>query len=355
MKKMMIILAMAIMLTGCQKTPTTTVINNNEDSFTSEAIDVEETTTEAWEDMTVATITTEEINEVFQIGNKTITFAGTISIPDRVDGLYTYKAIKTSYDEYFENMTFLFGEYEDEAYVPTNFFSGEPEIGHLEVMSEDGYRARINNARAENTEDIEVDYPPSNIHFRMDWDPIVEDYEVPIYMTNEEAKEKSDEIIDKIGVNGFEIHKFVYGHNPVSEGYEPLMDTLSVNYRQYLQGVPLITYYGQHNECGILINFVSRGLSCVYISEYSFERVARNEQCLTYEEALECFKNYVDSCDYYEDAVFRDINFQYVIVEDEHRERFVVPCYEFEVSPNQRYPDIYVDARDGKIYSRVYR
>ena len=360
-KKMMVFILVTIgIFSGCQKTPTTTVTDNNENitgEYTDDVI-IKDEVTESWEDMTVVTITTEEINESFQVGNKTITFKGTISIPDRTDGLYTYKAVKTSYDEYFENMRFLFGKYEDEAYVPKNSFTGKPKIGQLEVRSEDGYCASIHNSRAE---DIEVMFPPSNIHFRVNWDPIVEESEVPIYMTNEEARGKADEVINKIGVDGFEFHESTYGHNPVSEGYEPLMDILSVIYRQYLQGIPVISYYGQHDECGIMVRFVSRGLDSVYISEYSFERIARNSKCLSYEEALECFKEYVDSCNYYDGAIFEDISFQYIIMEeyiDGEKIRLVVPCYKFdailEPALNNQFPDIFVDARNGRVYSRTY-
>lgn len=360
---MIVIIVMIIgIMSGCQKTPTYTVISSDKENYTSGNIEgntiIEDETTESWEDMNVVSITTENINESFQVGNKTITFKGTISIPDRTNGLYTYKAIKTSYDEYFENMSFLFGEYEDEAYVPTDFFTGELEIGALEVRSEDGYHASIQNSRAE---DIEVRYPPSNIHFRVIWDGKVDDSEVPVYMTNEEAQKKADDIIEKIGVSNFEFHEFVYGHNPVFDGNYPLMDTLSVRYRQYLQGIPVISYYGQHDECGIMVRFVSRGLDSVWISEYSFERIARNRQCLTYEEALESFKKYVDSCNYYDGAIFTDINLQYVIKEefiDGEKIRLVIPCYKFdtllEPALNNQFPDVFVDARNGMIYSREY-
>ena len=238
--------------------------------------------------------------------------------------------------------------------MPTDFFTGEPESGSLEVRSEDGYHASIQNSRAE---DIEVRYPPSNIHFRVIWDGKVDDSEVPVYMTNEEAQKKADDIIEKIGVNNFKFHEFVYGHNPVFDGNYPLMDTLSVRYRQYLQGIPVISYYGQHDECGIVIFFVSRGLDSVWISEYSYERIARNRQCLTYKEALESFKEYVDSCDYYEDALFSDISFQYVVKEEyvnNEKIRLVIPCYKFEVDVTQGYPDVFVDARNGMVYSRAY-
>lgn len=358
-KKIMIFILVTFgVFSGCQKTPTYTVINNNKENYTSGNIEgdviTEDEITESWEDMNVVSITTDKINESFQVGNKTITFNGGISIPDRTDGLYTYKAIKTSYDEYFENMSFLFGEYEDEAYVPTDFFTGKSETGVLEVRSEDGYHASIQNSRAE---DIEVRYPPSSIHFSVIWDGRVSDSEVPVNITYEEAKEKADEIIDRIGVNNFEFHEFVYGHNPVFEGNYPLMDILSVRYRQCLQGIPVISYYGHHDECGILIFFVSRGLDSVWISEYSFERIARNSQCLTYKEALESFKKYIDSCDYYEDALFSDISFQYVVKEeyvDGEKIRLVIPCYKFEVDVTQSYPDIFVDARNGMVYSRTY-
>ena len=98
-------------------------------------------------------------------------------------------------------------------------------------------------------------------------------------------------------------------------------------------------------------------MDSVWISEYSFKRIARNSQCLTYEEALESFKKYVDLCDYYEDAVFWDISFQYVVREeyvDNEKVRLVIPCYKFELEPAQSYPDIFVDARNGMVYSRTY-
>ncbi|MGN0374069.1 MAG: hypothetical protein ACI4EN_01100, partial [Butyrivibrio sp.] len=135
-KLLPLFIAVFLILAGCQKTPTTMPKENT----LSEQI--EGGTTEAEEDMTVVTLTSEEIDEVLQIGGKTIYFDGTITKPDKTDGLYTYLAIDTDYDEYYNNMDFLFGEYEKNAYDDELF-------NHMKhAKGENGYVATINNTRA---------------------------------------------------------------------------------------------------------------------------------------------------------------------------------------------------------------
>lgn len=356
-KKIIFIISVFSLFVGCQKTPTTTVIKDAH--FDDEVLENE--TTESWEKMVTANIYTENVNETFMVGNKTITFKGKKVLPDRTDGLYTYKAVNTSYDEYFNNMDFLFGEYINDMYVPVDYFTGELEIGTKSVKCDNNLliHMSIQNSRA-NGKDVMTS--ASKVYFWVDWNPRIADSEVPVNMTNDEAKKEADEIIDKIGVTGFEFEKCVYGHNPVSEGNEPRMDDITVVYRQHLQGIPVETYYSNNSQCQTAVTFVSRGISRVYIIEYAYEKIAKNSQCITYEEALECFKNYVNSCDYYDGAIFTEISFQYVIkvsYVDGENVRMVIPCYKFDtlLDPvlNNMYPDVYVDARDGKIYSEPYR
>ena len=88
-------------MSGCQKTPETVITNNPSENDTTfgDKIITEDGTTDPSHNITVVNITTNDIDEKIQTGDKTITFKGTISLPDRTDGLYTYRAIETDYDE----------------------------------------------------------------------------------------------------------------------------------------------------------------------------------------------------------------------------------------------------------------
>lgn len=364
-KLIIFLLATICILSGCQKTPETVITNkpseNNIGGIFGDENITEDGTTESLENMTVVNITTTEIDEKIQIGDKTITFKGTISTPDRTDGLYTYRGIETDYDEYFNKMQFLFGEYEEHVHVDE----------HVENMKTTGrirmedceYTAQISNSRADTVDRSQLMSAPMAVTFYGNWSPYIKDDELrwvsedelKVHMTNEEAKKKADEIISTIGVKGFEYEKCEYRPYPVAEGYVPLLDSLAVLYRQHLQGVPVIFYYGENTRCGINISFVSKGVECVQIVEYNFERVERNSQCLNYDEALECLKKYVDSSPYFDGAIFTDISFEYIIQEEYvggKKVCTVIPCYKFEVDYTQRYPDLYVDARNGKVYSQ---
>ncbi|MGN0374571.1 MAG: hypothetical protein ACI4EN_03660, partial [Butyrivibrio sp.] len=220
---------------------------------------------------------------------------------------------------------------------------------------ENGYVATINNTRAIEGEVIGW---KSVVYFDLHPDPIVSDDEIAVNMTNEEAKEKADEIISRIGVEGFEFSGFLY------EEAVPEMifrDRIYVIYKQFLQGVPVCFDYEQYRNCEMLVAFSSRGVEDVSIIEYDYERLSGNSHCLTYEEALECFKDYVEGCDYYEGAVFSDISLQYVLKEkkvDDKSLLLAIPCWRFdailEPSLGNDYPDVFVDATSGEIYSMSY-
>lgn len=358
-RNLIFILFFCTMLSGCQKTPSTEVVFKDETSSAEdyfEEVVTEEGTLEPIENMTVVNLNITEINETFQIGDKTITFSGTLSIPDKTDGLYLYNVTETSYDDYFNNMDFLFGDNERQVDIEDenhkyafSYIDVGNNIRCSEIYNQRGY---VDGPNMEQVRDC---------GYSGNWDPRVKDEDVVNNMTFDEAKKQADEIINRIGVKSFKFEKCFYWHYEVFEGNYPFMDEVQVIYRQYLQGVPVKTYYGEVEGCGTFVSFVSKGLGWIRIAEYEFERILRYDKCLTYEEAYKCFEEYVDSCDYYHDAIFTDISFQYVLmskwVEGEKQVR-AVPFYKFdallEPALNNYYPDIYVDATNGRIYSKDY-
>ena len=200
MKKIIVIFMMiSCCLTACHKTPTTTVINNQKETDSDITIS-EQTTLEPEENMVYITLTEETIKETIVAGNTTVTIDGVIIKPDRLDGLYQYVAYETDYSEYEKNMMFLFGENESEAYR-------HERDKHIYGKMSDGRKASIINSRLY---DVNNFYGPMGwIEFYINSIPVSES-ERKVNMTLEQAENKADEILSRIGIADHRLWECIY-------------------------------------------------------------------------------------------------------------------------------------------------
>lgn len=350
MKKIIVIFMMiSCCLTACHKTPTTTVINNHNDI--SNDIISEQTTLEPEENMIHIEISEEEIKETITCGNVTVSIEGMLYYPDRVDGLYEYLASETDYSEYEKNMMFLFGEYEDEAHV-------HELTRHIVANLGGRCTATIVNSRKYDVDNFtgQMGY----ISFFIDDIPVTE-AERKVNMTFEDAINEADGILERIGINNFvfwdcKYNKEVlltdiYGEDACYYG-----DTISVVYYQQLQGVPVRTMlYGKYLAPGLGVAFDSKGVNAVSIREYKYDRIGRIEQCLTYEEALNVFSDYISKNEEYDSITFTEISFEYGMVKSGKKGEFaVIPLWVFRTEDTHyELRDICINAQSGEIENLI--
>ena len=338
-------------LMSCQKTPSTTIIDNATiENPTSVEIEMSINV----DNINNITIVDEEINEVLELEEVTIILKGTVSKPDLYINLYSYKAELVDYNEYESNMTFLFGEYSAQAYRKP------PGENFLVVRAEDGYEADIWNTTL--VDEGKFTGLWGDIRYFKVPRPVTEDMR-KVDMTNEEAMIQADEVMKKTGTKAFEYDECIYREESLQitpEGTlsSPLGDRLIVYYSQKIQDVPVNTTLieGRKRPCAY-VQFDSEGICGVSLSEYYFEPFSLIEQCITYEDALEIFKEYVNKDISYNSKKYNEVRFQYTITKEYVDGAYItkaIPYWYFnrEDNPNSTWDpvgDIYINCIDGSV------
>lgn len=319
-RKIIIIMLVALLLTACQKTPSTTIINND-------TIDIKPMETETSVDidnLPVITLREETIDEVWECGDVTVTVKGTKTIPDSLEGLHMYEAEVNDHYEFEENMLFLFDEHLDSMEVSTRG-------NYYVICQECDYTASIVNSCRE------VDGSPNDICFYKSMRPVTEDMQ-KVNMTEKDAITKTKEIIDKIGAEEYELEKIFYCEErlqitPEGTLASPTGDTLTVFYRKKLQGIPVMStllYY--KIDPMVNIEFDSKGIRRVQIADYVYSPYGEIEESISYEEAVEAFKKYIGRYEEFDGAVFDKISFEYTIAQEYVDGKLIeiaVPCWHF--------------------------
>lgn len=315
MKKIVIVTLLLItFFTGCNQTPSTTVINNmptqDDKNEETESVDIKE--------LSQILIYEEPINETLKLGDITVTLNGIIQKPDSTEGLYTYFSEFRDYEEYLPKMTFLFGEHEDRMYeeVINHYRVDAPEIEYWAHL----YVPKIGFAKYE-------------IARR----PVGED-NIKVEISNEEAKAIADETLSRIGVTELEFDRCLYEEECLQitpEGVlsTPLGDDLYVFYVQKLQGVPVRTaLLSQRKKIVTRVGFCPNGISEVWLSLSDYEPYYMIDSCISYEEALEIFKKSIENEESFNGVNINRITFEYTLVDEYIDGNFVtvaVPCWHF--------------------------
>lgn len=342
------IIFVTMLLTACQQTPSSTIINNEEHEITTDAtmevIDKD--------NLPMINISTEEIDEVIECGDISVAVKGTISKPDSYNDIYLYTSNVINYNEYESNMMFLFGEYEDLAVRVRDKF--------IMVDIEDGYHADLTNTSL--AAPTEITCPWGNIWFDRGENPVTEDMR-KVNMTDEEARNQADEIMGKIGTTAFvydgsKYHEEVLQITPEGTLSSPLGDSLSVYYIQKIQGIPIkSTLIESRIRPRAYVSFDSRGVNYVSISEYEYDVYSRLEQCISYEEALQIFKEHISKDNLNDGNIYTNVEFQYTINKIYVNGDFVEVAIPYWIFDREDHPetlwdprgDIYINCIDGRI------
>ncbi len=351
----LVILIMICVLSGCQKTPyTTTNKESNTEKNTQPGKENMSTDDTSMDKEPVAvTLTEESVDEVLECGDVTVVLKGNIIKPDVYEGLCTYKAEIVNYNQYEQSMMFLFGEYEDLVY--------RSEITEdLQCIYEEVGRRMMwlsNSSR-----DSENKYTGiwGSIFFSKEGEPLSEKTKVD--MTNDEARGKADDIINKIGLTSFEhysttYHEEILQEHPDGGMSSPFGDTLAVYYTQYLQGVPVLGITFERQAPHAKVSFDYSGVKYVSISEYTYEVMEYTDKILTYEEALEIFKKTISKDANCDGKVYDKVEFGYVLTKEYINGNFEIIAmpswmFNFEGIPNAVTSgyDVIVNAIDGSVY-----
>lgn len=349
------VLFMSLIFTACNKTPSTTIINNEEIEISTdekpEEIDVEE--------LPVVTMREETIVEEWLCGDIAVRVNGTKMVPDTLKGLYMYEVEVNDHIEYEENMKFLFGDYEDLI---------EGDVGEIMrvICPDESYSASLINTCYYADSNIRE---PNCITFVGNLSPVTEDMR-RVNMTEEEAKSRTEEIIERIGLTGFEFGGIRYWeeHQQITpEGTLAayLGDKLLVLYHQKLQGVPLLSVIGDdYLEPMIRVEYDSRGVYFVTLAEYFCEPYAEIEECISYEIAVEKVKEYISKNKDYQGATFDKVIFEYSIVQEYVNGEFIkiaVPSWHFYIQRDYTYSswgfvdfnDIVINGLDGSVREEI--
>ena len=339
-----------LVLTACQQTPSTTIINNEELEISTETtegvIDVDK--------LPLINLNTEDVDEVLECGDVSVTLKGTITKPNSYKDIYLYSVNVINYNEYENNMMFLFGEYESFAVRVRDKF--------IKVHIEDEFHAELTNTGL--AEPTKITCKWGDIWFFRQKNPVTEDMR-KVNMTNDEAKKQADEIMSRIGTKAFVYEGCRYNEEvlqitPDGKLSSPLGDSLEVNYIQKIQGIPLrTTLIESRIRPRAYVFFDSRGVSYVSISEYEYDVYSELKQCISYEEALQIFKNYISKDSLNDGSLYKGVEFQYTIdkvyINGEYIE-MAIPywCFDKEDHPDASWDprgDIYINCIDGRVYT----
>ena len=345
------IFATTMLLTACQQTPSTTIIDNDEEDIfietTMEDVDID--------NLSVISLNEEAIDEVWECGDVTVSIKGIKTTPDSISGLYLYEAEANDHKEYEEKMCFLFGEHAN--------LAQKGESGNIHVSCPDcSYHGDIiNTMNYVGDNGSKADY----IYYEGELRPVPEEMR-KVNMTYEEAITETEEIINEIGLEGYEVENIRYWeeHQQITpEGTlaSYLGDQLLVYCRQKLQGVYVMSsVLTNSSEPKVLIRFDSKGIFSVQVVEYFFEPYAKLEECISYEIAVEKFKEYMARNKNYNGATFDKLVFEYVITKEYVNGKFIniaVPSWHFYVQRDYTYApwgqvewkDVVVSGLDGSI------
>lgn len=348
-KIVLIMLLASLLLTACQQTPSTTIINNEKIEITTdetmEAIDMDE--------LPIINIDSEDVDKVIECGDISVTLKGTVSKPDSYEDIYSYTVNVIDYNQYESNMMFLFGEYENQVVRPHTF---------LMVYLEDEYRANLINTGLVDVSGYTGLW--GNIWFDRSEKTVAEDMR-RVNMTDEEARKSADEIMSRIGTiafeyDGCEYYEEVLQITPEGMLSSPQGDSLHVYYIQKIQGVPIrSTLIESRIRPMAMVGFDSEGVDYVSISEYEYDVYSRLEQCISYEEALQLFMDYISKDSLNDGNVYTSVEFQYTIKKVYMNGNFVEMAIPYWVFDKEDHPDatwdprgdIYINCVDGSIYS----
>lgn len=338
--------------TACQQTPSTTIIDN-------EKLEIYINATEKTIDMDMIpeiNINSEDIDEVIECGDVSVTLKGTISKPVSYKDIHLYTVNVINYNEYESNMMFLFGEYENQVVRPYIF---------LKVSAEDGYNAELMNSSL--IDASKGTSPWGAIEFFKGAEPVTEDMR-KVNMTDEEARKQADEIMSRIGTTAFvydgsKYHEEVLQITPDGTLSSPLGDSLCVYYVQEIQGIPMrSTQIESRKRPRAYVTFDSSGVSYVSISEYEYEVYSKLENCISYEEALQIFKGHISKDKLNDGNIYTSVEFQYTIDRVYINGVFLelaIPCWYFnkEDHPDSSWDstgDVCINCIDGSVFSADY-
>lgn len=320
-KKIVVLLCVVgILFFGCHQTPSTIIIDNK-------PIDIKPMETEESVDMNnlpIVNISEETMDEVIELENMTVILKGVRSVPDSLEGLYMYEAMVNDHYEFEENMLFLFGEHLD-------LVEEIDERGNYRAICLDcDYSGSVVNSIRQ------VDGSPDFIYYSRGLSPVTEDMR-KVIMTYEEAIYKSEEIINKIGVKNHTFGRIFYWEErlqitPEGTLASPTGDELLVYYYEKLQGVPVLSATQRKSDPKVRIDFDSKGIRCVMITDYAYELYVKIKECIAYDEALELFKKHISRNKDFNGVVFDKVKFEYTIIQEYVNGDFIdiaVPCWHF--------------------------
>lgn len=338
-KKIILAIFTSVLLTACQQTPGTILINNS-DVKTEPSEEGENMTTSdiSTNDIPTITITYENVNEEIELDGKTITFNGFVGKPDSLEGLCVYNSAVVDHKKYMENMYFIAEEYEGDVELVEKDEPG----GKMYLMYDGIHEKPIHIAYLYLYENL-VDYTGT-------WIPLSGET-IPVNMTMDETIAKADEILARIGVNGFTLYEVKYYDEVPMEGYWPNGDYYSVKYRQYLQGVPIVIEKDDGRLGSVKVEIQERGIERVTIAQLNHILDRKIDKCISYEEALEIFKNYVCKSNQYENFSLESVTFEYLVKKQYGNKEYTytaVPCWRFDVGPDGP-EDIIIEAENGRM------
>lgn len=348
-----IIVLVALLFTGCHQTPSTTIVSNDKiEVQLQETFDTGEILP-----ATVVTLSEEPIDEEWECGDITVTVKGTKIVPNSLKGLYVYEAEINDHTEYEERMMFLFGEHEK---IVEKTVGDSPNIYVYEAICQDcDYSALILNT-------FHSGFASANyIMYYGGMKPVTEDKQ-KVNMTEKEAVYQAHDILKEIGLDSFEYDRlFYYEENlqitPEGTLSSPTGDILHLFFHQQLQGVAVKSSLIEGRiEAKAKVEFNSSGVFKVLFSEYEFEPYGNIEECLSYEEAVDKFKNFVSNEESLDGVVFDKVIFEYTVKKDYINGKFIeiaVPCWHFYSvrdymgmpDGGQRWSDVVVDCSDGSV------
>ena len=352
-KLMVILLAITALLSACQKTPTITVSNDT----TAEILSREPESLIDEDKLTIVTMLDEDVNEIFFLFDVTVTLNGIISKPNIMDGLYTYTAEVADYSMYEQNMAFLFGDYE---------YLLDMNSEYKMVVSEDGYKAYILNTNL--YEERGFVGPWGQIGFYKMDRPVTEDMK-KVNLTNEEAILQAQDILVQIGLTGYEYDRCEYYEEvlqitPEGTLSAPMGDQLLVYYLQNIQGVPIRSeiFECRMDPMGRVI-FEAEGVYEVIVSEYEYKLYGEIKNCISYDEMMDIFLNYMKRNIKFDGAVFDKVLFEYTIKNeyiDGKNVSLAIPCWHLyckRVSDcslgSMTSVDIIIDCVNGTVYEQT--
>ena len=342
-----LIIILAYMLSGCQKTPHTTENKESDSSEINETV-MDATTQERVPE--VITLYEESVNETLECGDVTVILKGNISKPDVYEGLCIYKAEIVNYDQYEQSMMFLFGENEDLVYR-------NERNGYLMCNYGEQCVATLVNTSIYDERDYTGVW--GSIFWWIGGKADTGVLEVEI--TEEEARVQSDDIINKIGLTSFEYYSSYYYDEvvqmtPEGDMAEPQGDRLTLFYVQHLQGVPVCSITFKREVPQVKVIFDPKGLWSVSVSEYTYEVLEWTEKILSYEDALEIFKENCRNNSEYDGKKLESVKFEYAITKEYINgsfQIFAVPGWRFyfEKIPGATTSgyDVIINATNGNI------